>query len=50
LKKFKLVNNSGEVVNVVNAYDYEDAIEYFAKVKDLNIIYLLKIFKVIENK
>jgi len=50
MKKFSLIDRSGETINTVDAYDFEDALEYFAIIKDLEILQLLKIFEVVENK
>ena len=50
MKKFNLINRSGEIINSVDAYDFEDALEYFVIIKGLEILQLLKIFSVVENK
>jgi hypothetical protein len=50
MKKFSLIDCSGEIINSVDAYDFEDALEYFAIIKGLEILQLLKIFSVVENK
>ena len=50
MKKFSLIDGSGEIINSVDAYDFEDALEYFAIIKGLEILQLLKRFSVVENK
>lgn len=44
--EFALKANGGEVIKKINARDLDDAIEYFAKLKNLKKKQLLNIFSV----
>jgi hypothetical protein len=46
MKRFALTTKNGEVINTSKAIDLQDAIEKFAKIKQLTIETLLEIFKV----
>lgn len=49
MKTFKLMTQGGEVIKKFNCEDYEEAVEYFSKIKRLKRQILLRIFKVIHN-
>lgn len=46
MKKFFLINKSGEVINTTMALSFEDATTYFAKIKKLPIDDLQHLFTV----
>jgi hypothetical protein len=44
MKKFYLKVKDGEAINTVSAIDIDEAIDYFAKIKQMNIDDLLNLF------
>jgi len=49
-ESYKLVNQSGETINKIDAESLSEAISVFAKIKRLEDIELLKIYSVLKIK
>jgi hypothetical protein len=48
MKEFKLTTKTGETITKTSAQDIDSAIQYFAKVKQLRVTDLIKIYNVKE--
>ena len=47
--KYYLKNKTGEVINITKQKNFDEAVFYFAKIKNISTTNLLKIYKVVEE-
>ena len=47
MKKYRLINRAKETINIVEVGSIEDAVQYFAKIKNLTIDMLLSVYRVV---